>query len=154
MPAPMVTHLTIERDPLKPSTKNYQKTARILTVLILLLAAVCAAVIFFLYRGGSHTVSGLTAETYQDGQLIRSIPLDDVTEPCTFTVTGENGCTNEIEVRPGSIGILSASCPDKLCVRQGFISSTLLPITCLPNRLVIRLEENDVPNQGPDILTH
>lgn len=149
----MVTHRTIERDPLKPQTVNYQKTARILTVCILLLAAVCAAVIFFLYRE-SHNASRLTAEIYQNGELIKSIPLDDVTAPYTFTITGDNGCTNEIEVRPGSIGIRSASCPDKLCVRQGFIKNTLLPITCLPNHLVIRLSEDGAGDQGPDIITH
>ncbi len=68
-----------------------------------------------------------------------SIPLNEETEERIFTVKGENGCVNEIEVRPGSIGILSADCPDRLCVRQGFISDTKLPITCLPNRLVIQL---------------
>ena len=70
---------------------------------------------------------------------------------------GENGCVNEVEVRPGSIGILSADCPDKLCVRQGFISDTRLPITCLPNRLVIRLRPvsdtaEDMPI--PDTVTY
>ena len=65
--------------------------------------------------------------------------MDDIQEIGTFTVTGENGCVNEIEVRPGSIAIISADCPDKLCVHQGFISDSRLPITCLPNRLVIQL---------------
>ena len=57
----------------------------------------------------------------------------------TADIAGETCCVNEIEVRPGSIGIISADCPDKLCVGQGFISDTRLPVTCLPNRLVIQL---------------
>ena len=72
-----------------------------------------------------------------------SIPLDGSDAPYRFTVTGENGCVNEIEVRSDSIGIVSADCPDKLCVHQGFISHTGLPVVCLPNKLVIRLRETD-----------
>lgn len=72
-----------------------------------------------------------------------SIPLDGSDAPYRFTVTGENGCVNEIEIRSDSIGIVSADCPDKLCVHQGFISHTGLPVVCLPNKLVIRLRETD-----------
>lgn len=72
-----------------------------------------------------------------------SIPLDGSVAPHCFTVTGADGCVNEIEVRSDSIGVISADCPDKLCVHQGFISSTGLPIVCLPNKLVIRLREDN-----------
>ena len=41
---------------------------------------------------------------------------------CVGSVTGSDGGKNQVEVRPGSIGIVSADCPDKLCVRQGFLS--------------------------------
>ena len=87
--------------------------------------------------------TGYTADIYQSGELLTSIDLSAVSQPYTFTVTGENGCTNEIEVRPDEIGIISADCPDKLCVHQGFISDSRLPITCLPNRLVIQLRPTD-----------
>lgn len=87
--------------------------------------------------------TGYTADIYQSGELLTSIDLSAVSQPYTFTVTGENGCTNEIEVRPDEVGIISADCPDKLCVHQGFISDSRLPITCLPNRLVIQLRPTD-----------
>ena len=80
-----------------------------------------------------NRAAGYTADIYQSGELLTSIDLSAVSQPYVFTVTGENGCTNEIEV------IISADCPDKLCVHQGFISDSRLPITCLPNRLVIQL---------------
>ena len=65
--------------------------------------------------------------------------MNDLSETGTFIIEGASGCVNEVEVRPGCIAIISADCPDKLCVHQGFISDSRLPITCLPNRLVIRL---------------
>ena len=103
-------------------------------VLILLSAA---SLIFILLPKSQE--NGFTADIYQNGNLIASISLDEVREPYRFTVTGDGNCSNEIEIRPGSIGIISANCPDKLCVHQGFISDSRLPITCLPTRLLIRL---------------
>ena len=81
----------------------------------------------------------MVAEVYQGGDLLNEIPLSEVREPYQITVKGENNCENVIEVRPGSIAIVSASCPDKLCVHMGAQSDSLLPIVCLPNHLVIRL---------------
>lgn len=95
-----------------------------------------------------NRAAGYTADIYQSGELLTSIDLSAVSQPYTFTVTGENGCTNEIEVRPDQIGIISADCPDKLCVHQGFISDSRLPITCLPNRLVIQLCPTDEPDSS------
>ena len=113
------------------------------------------------------------------------LAMDQVTQPRQFTLYGENGCSNTLEVRPGSIGIVSAdcpdvsfgekcskstrvailaspslmpgrgtrggkafsmaarareTCPDKICVQQGFLHDSRLPVTCLPNRIVITLE--------------
>lgn len=83
--------------------------------------------------------AGYMADIYQNGNLIQSIPLYQVEKAYSFELIGENNCTNVIEVRPGSIAIVSADCPDKLCVHQGAVSNSLLPITCLPNRVVIQL---------------
>lgn len=101
---------------------------------------------------------GYIADLYQEGKLISSISLSEVRETYTFTVTGTDGGTNEVEVRPGSIGIISADCPDKLCVQQGFLSDSGLPVTCLPNRLVIQLRPAashiDGDQETVDIVTY
>ena len=111
--------------------------ARGLTILILLIFFLSAGSIFLpLCRKDQQN---MCAEIYQNGVLIQTIDLSAVKEPYSFIITGENGAANEIQVNPGSIGILSATCPDKICVHQGFLTNDLLPITCLPNHLVIRL---------------
>ena len=156
---------------------SYQKRALLLILLLLLLSI--GSLLWILFRS-METVSlsdadslgqtnpKLVADIYQNGTLLQSIPLSSVTESYTFTIIGENGACNEIEVFPGSIGIISANCPDKLCVKQGHISNSLLPITCLPNHLVIQLHsdthtdslpQNTVPNYTieeiiPDIITY
>lgn len=92
------------------------------------------------------------AEIYQDGELLMSIPLWEVNEAYEFTVTQEGGGFNVLRVvpgenalfhgkAPGEIGVISANCPNLLCVHQGMIHSDLLPVSCLPNRLVIRLKK-------------
>ncbi len=128
--------------------KRYQKTALLLIIALSILALCC---LLWIWQGTNDNSGKLTADIYQNGRLIQSISLDSVEEPYTFTVTGDNDCRNEIEVRPGSIGIISADCPDKLCVHQGFIDTSLLPITCLPNHLVIQIRTEDIT---PDIITY
>lgn len=96
------------------------------------------------------------ADVYQNGVRIMSIHLDGTREPEIITVRGDNGCVNEIEVQPDSIRILSADCPDLLCVKQGFIRDSRLPITCLPNRLVIQLRpaSTQLDTGEPDTVTY
>lgn len=137
------------------SIPRYSKIAFFLILLLLLTASGCVIWIFAA-RSSKAGSACRFAEIYQDGELLESIPLDSVAEAYTFTVTGKSGGRNEIEVRPGSIGIISADCPDRLCVHQGFISTSLLPVTCLPNHLVIqiRTEEDLSAENPPDIFTY
>lgn len=116
-------------------------------MLCLVLLASLAAIFRPSSRGGD-----CIADVFQDGELLTSIPLDGSGTPGRFTVTGENGCVNEIEVRSHSIGVISADCPDKLCVQQGFVDSPGIPIVCLPNKLVIRLR--DAESGDIDVIVH
>ena len=122
-------------------------------LILFLVFVIILSVVWIVSSGGSSIPreANVIADIYQDGNLIESISLSDVEEPYTFTVTGDLGCMNEIEVRPGSIGIITASCPDKICVNQGFIDSSLLPITCLPNHLVIQIRTEELTT---DVVTY
>ena len=124
--------------PLKKS-KSYKMTVVIITVILCLTLGISLIAILYPASRAANCI----ADIYQDGELLMSIPLDGSVSPHRFTVTGTNGCVNEIEVRSDCIGIISADCPDKLCVHQGFIDHTGLPIVCLPNKLVIQLREAD-----------
>lgn len=85
--------------------------------------------------------------------MIKTIDLSAVSENQILTIESEDGGYNTIEIRPGEIAVTAASCPDHVCMRQGFIQNSLLPITCLPNRLVIELKEN-TPLSTPDAITY
>lgn len=99
--------------------------------------------------------SGATvASIYQNGTLIQTISLSSVTAPYQIRLDGPNGSVNIIEVRPGSIGIAEADCPDQICVNMGFRSHSLLPITCLPNRLIIVFSDETGNTDSFDMLTY
>ena len=104
------------------------------TVTAVLFVLACAGS-FFALRG----VSGGTAQVLSDGKVVASIELDAVTEPYSFTVTGKNGGKNTVSVERGRIRVSHADCPDGVCLRQGWIQTSVSPIVCLPNGLVISI---------------
>lgn len=126
------------------------KPASFLLCLVLLLAAISLGSLIFSFLHSQNL--GLTACIYQDGILIESIPLSEVTEEYSFTISSPSGGYNTICVRPDAIAVTAADCPDQICVHQGFRHSTLLPIICAPNSLVIRL--STVKPSSIDAVTH
>lgn len=131
--------------------KNIRTAAIMITAFLLLVTAGCALCFLAARKKTDHC----TAEIYQDGKRIYSIPLDQVPEAYTLEIRGRDGCVNRVEVRPGSIGVIYADCPDRLCVKQGFINSPSVPVVCLPNRLVILLKSHGAAKDtGPDAVTY
>ncbi len=108
----------------------------IVCLIIFILAVVISFIIFFGKKDGKIAV------VYQDGVIIKKIDLEKINDPYQIRVDGGDGCYNIIDVRPGKIGIIEASCPDKICINMGYISDGILPVTCLPNKLVIKIEDN------------
>ncbi|MGE4354258.1 MAG: NusG domain II-containing protein [Oscillospiraceae bacterium] len=100
------------------------------------------AAMFFLKGGGSGTIAVIT----QDGKELQRIDLSHVTEPYTIRIDSDNGGYNIVEVEPGRIRVLEASCPDQICVNQGWISDSSKPIVCLPNKLMIVIEDGENPD--------
>lgn len=122
-------------------------------ILIGILAVLCALSILYLvlYPQRNKTY---TAYIYVDGQLYDTIPLQSISTPYQFCITTIDGHYNVISASPGTICISDADCPDLICVKQGAIRNSLLPITCLPHKLVIELKESIPDKNAPDIITH
>ena len=114
--------------------------------LLLLFSALALILIPKLPSGGT------TANIYRDGVPIRSIDLSLVTEPYEFTLSDERG-ENVVRVEPGRIAVISADCPDGICVASGWRSGSASPIVCLPHRLVIRVEKSAAADGEPDAVS-
>ena len=121
------------------------KKVKLCILIVLLLALLGIGSALAIHFLGAHS---RVAEVYQDGELIKTIDLNTVTAPYEFTVNGEGGAYNVIRVEPGKIAITEASCPDKVCVHTGYISDSLMPITCLPNHVIIRIRPGDTPGES------
>lgn len=111
----------------------------LLVVGIVFAAAAAASIAIFRTRLGDST-----ALIYQDGACVRTIDLSQVDEPWSFTVEWDGGY-NVVEVERGRIRVSQADCPDQVCVHQGWISNSVVPVACLPHRLVIRLVSGSDP---------
>ena len=76
------------------------------------------------------------------GEVIDTIDLTTITTPITFTVDNGHGGFNTIQAKKGKIAIIESNCPDQLCVDLGYITNSLLPTVCLPNGLVIEIQDH------------
>lgn len=121
--------------------------------IIIIIFMISLISLIILYQTSS---SGTYAYIYQEGALIETINLTDVIQEYSFDIEGLNNTYNTIEVRHGEIGIIASSCPDALCMKMGFIHNNLLPVTCLPNQLVIKVdsEQSDTDSQVFDGITY
>lgn len=122
----------------------------LICVIIFLLFTGSVAAIFLMKN---TDMSYKYANIYIDDKLYRTINLDDVKEPYTIRVDCDDDNYNIIEVRHGSIGMIEATCPDGLCINMGFISNSVMPITCLPNHIVIQLTD-DGSNSEADVIAY
>lgn len=122
-------------------------------ILVAVLAVILAASIATVIYMQNASTTGNFAYIYQNDKLIKTIDLSQVKESYQITIEAENGGKNVLEVRNGSIGVVEASCPDHLCMQMGFISNSLMPVTCLPNHLVIRVDGKNA-STGIDGVTY
>lgn len=106
------------------------------------------AITFIMNYKPSHTQ---TAIIKLGGEVIETIDLTSITTPLTFTVDNGQGGFNTIHAENGKIAITEANCPDQLCVKLGYITNSLLPTVCLPNGLVIEIQD-ETPNEGLDAI--
>lgn len=103
-----------------------------LAVLLLAVLGCCAALLL-------PKEQGTVAVIKQDGVILHKIDLSQLSEPVTFPVEGKEGICNTILAESGRICVESANCPDQVCVHQGWIYDSALPIVCLPNKLMIEI---------------
>ena len=100
---------------------------------LLALALITTGLFFLLRQGGEAEVVRVNGEEVARYSLSQNgeYPL--------------NGGTNVLRIENGEAFLISADCPDLLCVKQGKIRYKGQTITCLPNRLTVTV---DSPRSG------
>jgi len=123
------------------SSEVYSLRSTKFWVLTIMLILVAASVLSLLIMNANKLMprhSTVIAKIYQNGECIHNIDLSAVVAEYTIQIGGE--VTNTVSVKQGRICISDATCPDHVCVRQGWITNGIVPIVCLPNNVVIQIE--------------
>ena len=107
--------------------KTLKNDILLIAALLLVALAAWGALRLTRTKGGEAIVT-------VDGELAATIPL---TVDATLPVGEGKGFRNVVEVSGGRVRVADADCPDRLCVRQGWISYDGESIVCLPHKLVV-----------------
>ncbi len=117
----------------KPSTK---KIGRGLRDLCLVLFFLVLSLILLLVVKGSQKEGGAVVVAVNGDEIGRY----------SLSINGQyllNGGTNTLVIENGRAKVSDADCPDKLCVKEGWVQYTGQCITCLPNKLTVTVVGGD-----------
>lgn len=99
-------------------------------LLLILGALLLAAALLFVLR--------LTRRT--GGEAVVSIGGAEYCRlPLTIDAELTLPCGNTVTVRGGAVCVSDADCPDRVCVRTGWVRADGETIVCLPHRLVVEV---------------
>lgn len=117
-------------------------------ILILFFCLLCAVTLLPRYFGNGS----LTAVIYESGKITHRIDLSKVSE--SYTIKLANAPASTVEVEYNGIRYLTASCPDKLCVKAGLLTHRGETAACLPQKTVIVIEGGNKDEKAPDVITY
>lgn len=108
----------------------------IIIVSFALIAAISAAWFMFSLNKKFQT---RYAEIYVQGILYKRVQLTNNMPDQTIPVETKLG-KNIIHISEGKINIIDADCPDKVCIKSGYIDKPGQTLVCLPHKLVVEIK--------------
>lgn len=113
----------------------------IAVVLVLALGAVLGNKIM-------NSGKGDMVEIYVDNSLYKKVPISE--EEKIEIDRGKN--KNTVFIHDNGVEMLHANCPDKVCVRTGFIKKPGESIVCIPHRVNVRIVSSDNTKKDHDVI--
>ncbi len=108
--------------------------------LILVIAILVVAAVSFIGYRFAHRAPAVVVEISSFGQVVETV---DISKDGTYEIPNTLGGSNTITVKDGQVSCTDASCPDKICIHQGYISHNGEMIVCLPNQMIAKVVGND-----------
>lgn len=120
----------------------------IIVISAILLVGIISLICVFTLRKEGNVVTVTV-----DGEVIGEYSLDvnATYELSGATATDEHPITNILVIKDGVAYLTDANCPDKTCVKRGKIKYVGQSITCLPNKLNVKVV--DKANDGFEIVS-
>lgn len=105
---------------------------------VVLIIFLCLLCVFLFALPLFSADKAAVAAVWHNGEKIEEIDLFAVHESYKITV---GGCV--LLVEEGGIRFSDADCPDKLCVRSGRLSKNGDTAACVPNKVVVVIENGE-----------
>lgn len=100
---------------------------------IIAVCLVCSLIFVFMpKKNGSYAVISLNGETVMKRSL---------SDEGTFTVPQIPNMV--FEIADGGVRVADSDCPDKICVKTGFVRHEGMSAVCMPNRVIVTVEGTD-----------
>ncbi len=109
-----------------------------LLVIFLVLLSIASLYYFRIIKQTNHLNE---AVVIFDGEEVLRINLNDTQELKTYVVEGYNGQV-VIEALDQQIRVIKESSPYHLCSLQGWTDTSVQPIICLPNKVLIEIDND------------
>lgn len=122
---------------LSPQTGQAEHTKKKKNEKLLFFGLAAAILALFAFNQLRAAQSAVLVEVSAEGKVVESYRLD---ENVDTVIEGYRGGTNHLIIRDGGVSISEATCPDKVCVRQGVIRETGQSLVCLPNKVIVTIK--------------
>lgn len=110
---------------------------------ILILALVVIAASFMIWNTmGNDMSDNLIAVVTHDNNLVQKIDLTNLNKP-VYIDLNEEGVHQTILAEKGRIRFLKSDCPNKTCVKTGWLTRPGARAVCLPSRVSITMLGDD-----------
>ena len=86
-------------------------------------------------RGSENPV----AEILRNGSVVERVVLDPAAPPREWVLSSPGGGVNRVRLEGGRICMVEANCPDRDCVRAGWLDRPGQAAVCLPHRVALRV---------------
>ena len=106
-----------------------KKADKILIVCIMIVAVVLCVPLFF-----SKNENVYASVYVKEKQVLR------ISKDKTYVVNGKLGKVH-IEVKQKKVRVTQEKSPHHYCSKQGYVSDANVPIVCLPNETVVKIEK-------------
>ena len=120
--------------------KNKKKRLHDIVLGLTLLVLSSALFVIDLINVSSADVLRKNVVVSVDGKKIAKYPLS---KNARYELEGSHLGKNTLIIEDGKAYISEANCPDKQCVKQGKIERTGEMLVCLPNRIVVKIEDSE-----------
>jgi hypothetical protein len=119
---------------------SFYRTTKIdLVLIILVLFLSTSSIIWVSVNRIKQSPLPKVASIYQENMKLQEIDLEK--DGITSILNGKM----KIEVKSGKIRILDSDCPQKICVKMGWIDNSGQTIVCIPNHVLIEIKSSGSP---------